>query len=98
MDKQSFLKAYTGNLSSGGLFIKTNKPLDAGVEFILKLQLPDLPGPLKVNCEVAWMKNQDSKTDIRPNGMGVKFIKMSKKDNEILQQYIKSLFENESYP
>ena len=36
-DKNSFLKAYTGNISNRGLFIKTNNPLPKGEIFILKL-------------------------------------------------------------
>ena len=52
-DRQSFIKAYTGNISRGGLFIRTERPLREGEQFLLKLQLPDLPDPIKVNCEVS---------------------------------------------
>ena len=94
--KQTFLKAYTGNISSGGLFIATNKPLEKGVQFMLKLQLPDLPDILQIKCEVAWSKNQESSSDIRPNGMGIKFVEMSKEHNNLMQQYLKSLLEEKS--
>ena len=68
--------------------------MDPGMEFILKLQLHCLPEPLIIKCEVVWKKDQDSGNDIRPNGMGIKFIEMSKQDNEILLKYIQSQLEN----
>ena len=39
-DHTGFVKAYSGNISQGGLFIKTKKPLEMGEEFLLKLTLP----------------------------------------------------------
>lgn len=88
-DHQSFIKAYTGNISEGGLFIRTERPLKEGEQFLLKLQLPGLSEPMKVNCEVAWVREQ-SDTEKTPSGMGVKFCKMTKQDNQILSQYIQT--------
>jgi len=93
-DRQSFIKAYTGNISRGGLFIRTERPLKEGEQFLLKLQLPDLPDPIKVNCEVSWAREQ-SETEKRPPGMGVKFCKMTKRDNQILNQYVQTLIKGE---
>ena len=90
-DQQSFLKAYTGNISNGGLFIKTNNPPPQGEQFFLKLQLPSLSEPLNIKCEVAWTYKQKEGDDNRPSGMGLKFLEMSKKDRNTLHTYIKSL-------
>ncbi|MGD2126961.1 MAG: TIGR02266 family protein [Desulfobacteraceae bacterium] len=88
-DDQAFIKAYSSNLSSGGLFIRTEKPLSQGEQFFLKLQLPDVTEPLKVNCEVVWARSSAEASDRRPAGMGVKFLEMSKRDNETLREYLK---------
>ncbi len=88
-DKKSFVNAYTGNLSNGGLFIKAEKPLKQGEQFFLNLQLPDLPEPLKIKCQVAWARGQAGDSGTTPAGMGVKFIEMTKKDNQMLKQYLK---------
>ncbi len=93
-DRQSFIKAYTGNISRGGLFIRTERPLKEGEQFLLKLQLPGLPEPIKANCEVSWAREQ-SDTDKRPPGMGVKFCKMTKRDNQILNQYFQTILKGE---
>jgi len=75
-DRQSFVKAYTGNISRGGLFIRTEDPLKQGEQFLLKLQLPDLSEPVKVMCKVVWTREQ-SDSETRPSGMGVKFCEMT---------------------
>ncbi|UCH00264.1 MAG: TIGR02266 family protein [Deltaproteobacteria bacterium] len=86
-DRQSFIKAYTANIGMGGLFISTEHLLKEGEQFLLKLQLPGVSEPLKVKCEVVWTRKQ-SDTEKRPPGMGVKFCEMTKKDLQILNQYL----------
>ena len=89
-DHQSFIASYSTNISSGGLFIKTENPFPQGEQFLLKLQLPDIPEPLKINCEVVWTRTQGD-DERKPLGMGVKFREMSKNDNQILQRYLKEI-------
>jgi CRP/FNR family cyclic AMP-dependent transcriptional regulator len=90
-DKQSFLKVYTGNISNGGLFIKTKTPLDEGEQFILKLQLPELSEPITIKCKVAWAKKQEDGPDKLPPGMGVQFMEMNEKGKKTLNEYVRSL-------
>jgi uncharacterized protein (TIGR02266 family) len=93
-DRKSFVKAYTDNISKGGLFIMTERPLKQGEQFLLKLQVPDLPEPIKLNCEVSWVREQTD-TEKRPPGMGIKFYKMTKKDNQVLNQYFQTLIKGQ---
>jgi len=87
-DDRAFINAYTGNVSSGGLFIRTDNPLPQGEQFFLKLQLPDVSEPLKINCEVFWSRRKSEATEARPSGMGVKFLEMSRQDSDILKKYL----------
>jgi len=86
-DKQSFVDAYTENVSNGGLFITTENPFEQGEQFLLELQLPGLSDSMKIKCEVAWARKQGEETD-DPNGMGVKFVEITKRDNQTLKQYL----------
>ncbi|MFC1891329.1 TIGR02266 family protein [Thermodesulfobacteriota bacterium] len=88
-EKLNFLKVYTDNISGGGLFIRTGKPLPKDEEIILKLQLPDFPQPLTVKCKVAWIKKEGEGQKAQPPGMGLKFLEMSKKDEVLFQNFIK---------
>jgi CRP/FNR family cyclic AMP-dependent transcriptional regulator len=92
--RQSFVKAYTDNISRGGLFIRTERPLKEGKHFLLKLQFPELSEPIKIKCEVIWARKQ-SDSEKSTSGMGVKFCEMTKKDNRILNQYVQAFIEGE---
>lgn len=89
-DRQSFFRAYTGNVSSGGLFIRTERPLPKGQEIVLKLKLPDITDPLQVKSEVIWART-DANEKGQPPGMGVRFTAMSKKDNQLLKEFLTSV-------
>ena len=89
-DHDGFVKAYSGNISQGGLFIKTKNPLEAGEEFQLKLKLPGISDPLKIECKVVWTRKREE--DIKhPSGMGVKFCKIAPDDSTVLTQYLKTI-------
>ncbi|MBN2034430.1 MAG: TIGR02266 family protein [Deltaproteobacteria bacterium] len=91
-DNMSFVRAYLGNISTGGLFVKTEKPLPQGEQFLLRLQLPDFPEPLRISCEVVWSRNSAEATPKEPAGMGVKFVEMGRKDSDVLKQYLSGNF------
>lgn len=89
-DHDGFVKAYSGNISQGGLFIKTKSPLETGEEFLLKLKLPGISDPLKIECKVVWTRKREE--DIkRPRGMGIKFCKIGPDDSTVLTQYLKTI-------
>lgn len=87
-DNMAFVRAYLSNISTGGIFIRTDKPLALGEQFLLRLQLPELPDPLKISCEVVWARGPANATPKEPPGMGVKFIELNRKDSELLNQYV----------
>ena len=89
-DRQSFIKAYSENISPGGLFIRTEKPLKQGEVFFLKLQLPEIADPMEVKCEVAWARKQVEDSANRPSGMGIKFTEISDRDRSNIKEYIKN--------
>ena len=86
-DKASFLKAYSKNISNGGLFVKTSNPLPKGTLINLRLQLPGLTEHLKIDCSVVW----NNKKENNPVGMGLQFDNMSDSDKKTLQSYLKSV-------
>ena len=65
----SFFADYTKNISKGGTFIKTKKPLPIGTRFLFKLTVPLRDAPFELLGEVAW-----SQPDVEEPGMGIRFI------------------------
>jgi uncharacterized protein (TIGR02266 family) len=90
-DRDTFIKAFTGDISTGGLFIITENPLKRGEEFILKLQLPGLDKPMVIKSLVAWSRKREGKEDTKPVGMGVKFSKITNNDLSRLKQYLQNV-------
>lgn len=73
----TFFSDYTRNISKGGTFIRTNRPLDVGTEFIFKLYIPRLDEPLRIRGQVQWVVSEaeaaaDAGGDDGP-GMGIRF-------------------------
>lgn len=67
----AFFADYTRNISHGGTFIQTDKPLPIGTEFVFKLVVPNLEEPLSIEGQVRWII--ESGTEEEP-GMGIRFI------------------------
>jgi len=73
----SFFHDYTRNISHGGTFIRTPKPLEVGTEFIFKLSVPELKEPLCLLGQVKWIVRPDDTGDLperKAPGMGIQFI------------------------
>ncbi len=78
-ESEKFLRAYSKNISTNGVFIATTKPLPKESTFSLELWLPDDPTPAKAECLVCWSNTNPEKGNI---GMGVKFIRIDKDNKE----------------
>jgi type IV pilus assembly protein PilZ len=65
----TFFYDYTKNISKGGTFIKTKKPLPIGTRFLFKLTVPQREEPFELLGEVVW-----SQGDAEEPGMGIRFI------------------------
>ncbi len=75
----TFFFDYTKNISKGGTFIKTDKPLDIGTVFLFKLQLPAQAAPLAFRGEVRWVVREGEPLPPgiaagHEQGMGIRFV------------------------
>ena len=87
-DGQNAYRAHTVDVSAKGLFVVTEHLLNPGKQFLIKLQLPGSSTPLQIMCEVLWNRERKEGQPNRLPGMGVKFIKISKNDYQILRDFI----------
>ena len=67
----TFFADYTKNISRGGTFIKTSRPLPVGTEFLFKLFVPGRDAPLTIHGEVQRIVDT---TDDNEPGMAIKFV------------------------
>ncbi len=79
---RGLVRAFSENVNADGIFIKTSQVLPEGERFFLNLQLPEESGKLQVGCEVAWITSRKVLGDNAPEGMGIKFVQISKNDRQ----------------
>lgn len=68
----SFLTDWATNISQGGLFINTRKPLPVGTAVKILIQLPGASFPFQLAGRVARVTDFDNRANMVP-GMGIEF-------------------------
>jgi type IV pilus assembly protein PilZ len=69
----TFFADYTRNISKGGTFIRTDRPLDVDTEFVFALSIKSLAEPLRLRGRVKWIVRPEDATPDSPAGMGIEF-------------------------
>jgi len=87
----TFFADYTKNISSGGTFIATDKPLDIGTEFVFALDLPGLTEPLRLRGRVMWTTKVEDSSKANPAGMGIEFQYSSQEERSETERIVERL-------
>jgi type IV pilus assembly protein PilZ len=92
----TFFYDYTKNISKGGTFIKTEKPLGIGTVFLFKLALPLQPEPFALRGEVRWIvkDGEPLPPQAAPGhepGMGIKFVYDSAEQRRTLERLVEKM-------
>jgi type IV pilus assembly protein PilZ len=92
----TFFSDYTRNISKGGTFITTSKPLDIGTEFVFKLYVPKLEEPLSIRGQVQWTLDQEQieagagEPGATP-GMGIRFLYADDDERHAIERRVEKL-------
>jgi type IV pilus assembly protein PilZ len=71
----TFFADYTKNISRGGTFIKTTRPLAIGTEFVFRLLIPAMDRPLAIHGEVARIVDSaQAQANGTEAGMAIRFV------------------------
>lgn len=90
-DTESFIKAYIGNVSGGGLFIKTEEPVELNESLIVKFFLPNDLNPITAEGKVVWVTPRGVKNPSYPPGFGLKFVHLKPEDRKKLDDFISQI-------
>jgi len=82
----SFFADYTKNISKGGTFIKTKKPLPIGTRFLFKLTVPSREAPFELLGEVVWSHGEGEEP-----GMGIRFIYANEAQRDDFEGVVEAL-------
>jgi type IV pilus assembly protein PilZ len=92
-----FFYDYTKNISKGGTFIQTKKPLAVGTQFLFKLQVPNLDEPMVLLGEVRWVlhegetRKDEGDGEFSTPGMGIHFIYENAEQQEQVEREVEKL-------
>jgi len=92
----TFFYDYTKNISKGGTFIKTDKPLDVGTVFLFKLMVPSQTQPLALRGEVRWVVRPGEPTppDVpegHESGMGIRCVYERDDQRQALERVVEKM-------
>jgi len=89
-----FANNYIDNLSSGGVFITTPKPLPLDTKVKLRLLFEDKDVEIEVEGKVVWENTQAGKLgDITKPGMGIKFLKIDREAQQVIDDIVHKALE-----
>jgi type IV pilus assembly protein PilZ len=91
----TFFADYTRNISKGGTFIRTERPLAIGTEFVFALSIRSVDEPLRLRGRVKWIVMPAQATDDRPAGMGIEFQWDSDEERLATERIVERLMSNE---
>jgi type IV pilus assembly protein PilZ len=87
----TFFADYAKNISKGGTFIRTSKPLGIGTEFVFVLSIPEQAEHLQLEGQVVWTVEQAQATAEQPGGMGIRFRFADPADKRALEDFVEKL-------
>ena len=92
----TFFSDYTKNISKGGTFIKTERPLKVGTEFLFKLFVPAREAPFTLRGRVAWINTEGElqRPEVTDRGMGIKFIYSNDGQKEVFEDCVEGLMKS----
>ncbi|HVK71551.1 MAG TPA: TIGR02266 family protein [Polyangium sp.] len=91
----TFFADYTRNISKGGTFIRTDRPLDVNTEFVFALSIKNLAEPLRLRGRVKWIVRPVDATPDSPAGMGIEFQYNDEKERRETETIVEKLMANE---
>ena len=92
----TFFYDYTKNISKGGTFIKTDRPLDIGTVFLFRLQVQAAPGPIELRGEVRWVVRPGEPAppglpEGHEAGMGIRFMYQSDDERDRFERSVEKM-------
>jgi len=76
------------DLSQGGVHFRAGEFISMACRLILEVDIPMLTRPIKAISKVAWIRKTDNGDDYE---IGNQFLEISKKDRELISEYVESL-------
>src|SRR6185295_2815340 len=88
-----FIQKFSGDISRGGMFIKTPSPLPIGKEVHLTVVAPGGTHLIEAKAKVTWIREKPDPKTGEPAGMGVQFAELAEGSAEVLDKIVEIVAE-----
>ena len=85
---QEFTAAYAKNISGGGIFIRTQRPLPLNQNVRVRFSLPGIAHRFVSSGIVVWSSPLSSRS-LLPSGMGIRFVELDPDSRRLIAEYVK---------
>lgn len=87
-----FVSGRSRDIGQGGMYIKSESPLNDGINTKIRFVLDKGKETVEVGARVAWTsKGEDRKRDILPRGMGVEFVENDQEKRKLIGEFVRDL-------
>jgi uncharacterized protein (TIGR02266 family) len=83
-----FFQDYVRNLSLGGIFIETAKPLPMNTKLRVEFCLPEMPDPITADGIVVHTLRLGQPKNPSVSGMGIRFSELAPSSKRLLEAYL----------
>src|SRR5687767_294977 len=83
-----FIEHHSHDVSRGGMFIKTPSPFPPGTLLKFEVKISGEQRVMQGVGRVVWKRESAETSDVRPAGMGVKFIKIDDESRKVIDQLV----------
>ncbi|MFH1729311.1 MAG: PilZ domain-containing protein [Pseudomonadota bacterium] len=91
-DIKEFLVEYSDNISKGGIYVKTQKPLEIKTKVNINIYLPEREDPIAFEgIVVNAMTPENAKKAKKSPGMGIKFDPFDEEKEALFFSYLQKL-------
>src|SRR3954463_4889822 len=85
---EKFIQKFSGDISRGGMFIKTPTPLPMGKEIHLTVVVPGGTQLIDAKATVTWVREKPNPATGEPAGFGIQFTSLAEGSEQVLEQVI----------
>ena len=86
---QKLLSEFSVDLSTGGLYVKTEFPLRVDESLTLRFTLPEQKRMVSCKARVAWVNPKENpRKPQMPPGMGIQFVELSLEDVKSIRRFL----------
>ena len=88
----TFRHEFSENISAGGMYLTTDRPLPEGTKATLRFIMPNLDWVFEIKAQILWslIVNMEQRLDGKKDGMALKFLSMDDQDAEKLKTYFQN--------